>query len=150
MSRDVLNDLLSLDPERFEEFIADVWQERQGWITAVTKSSDDHGVDVIGQPPGRPYQKTAVQCKRYSPPLTVGRPEIQQYNSLKYSHDDIVGVTIVTTSSFSSRAIDEAERLDVKCIDGSDLVEIIERQDAYEILDRYLSGWRRTEVVDAG
>lgn len=144
MSRDILRKLLSLSPEDFEYFIADVWQERQGWTTEVTQTSNDRGVDIVGQPPGRPNQKTAVQAKRYAPDRPVGRPAIQQYNSLKYTYDDVVGVTVVTTSYFTRRALEEANNLGVKCIDGEDLVDIIRQFDAFDILDWYLAGKPRS------
>lgn len=147
MSRNgVLGDLLTLEPYHFEEFIADVWQERQGWQTEVTTASNDRGVDVMGQPPGRPNRKTAVQCKRNAPNNPVGRPKIQQYNSLKQTYNDVVSVTVVTTSYFTDNALSEADRLGVKCIDGEQLVELIDRYDAYEILDWYTAGKPKSGV----
>jgi restriction endonuclease Mrr len=128
-----------LTPREFEQFVADVWQERQGWATEVMDKGRDKGLDVIGQPPnGGP--KTAVQCKKNSEGNKVNSTHVQQYASLRQQWKDVYGVTIVTTSSFTSDAEQRAERLDVKCIDGGDLIQLINRYNATEILEWYAAG----------
>jgi restriction system protein len=135
-SSEVLFTLRGLRPRHFEQFIADVWQERQGWTTEVMDAGPDKGLDVIGQPQsGSP--KTAVQCKRYAAGNKITSRDIQQYAALRQQWEDVAGVTIVTTSSFTSDAQSLAERLDVKCIDGEDLVRLIDRYGAREILEWY-------------
>jgi len=126
----------SLTPRHFEQFIADVWQECQGWQTEVMDKGPDKGLDVIGQPPdGGP--KTAVQCKRYAEGNKVNSRDIQQYAALRQQWEDVGGVTVVTTSSFTTDAKELAERLDVKCLDGGDIIQIVARYDATEILEWY-------------
>lgn len=139
VSSDVLTILRDLPPRHFEQFVADVWQERQSWSTEVMDAGPDKGLDVIGEPPsGGP--KTAVQCKRYSAGTKVTSRDVQQYAALRQQWDDVEGVTIVTTSEFTSEAQKLADRLDVKCIDGEDLVRLVRRYDAEEILDWYAHG----------
>ena len=129
----------SLTPRHFEQFIADVWQECQGWQTEVMDRGPDKGLDVIGQPPkGGP--KTAVQCKRYAEGNKVSSRDIQQYAALRQQWEDVGGVTVVTTSSFTTNAEELAERLDVKCLDGGDLIQLVTRYDAKEILEWYAAG----------
>lgn len=138
-SSDVLATLRGLSPRYFEQFVADVWQERQGWTTEVQDAGPDKGLDVRGVPPnGGPH--TAVQCKRYAEGNKISSPSIQQYAALRQQEEQIEGVTVVTTSSFTRNAKDLAERLDVRCLNGSDLVKIVERYDAYDILGWYRDG----------
>jgi restriction system protein len=135
----LLSEMRSLTPRQFEQFIADVWQERQGWRTEVMDKGPDKGLDVIGQPPdGGP--KTAVQCKRYAEGNKINSRDIQQYAALRQQWDDVGGVTVVTTSSFTTDAEELAERLDVKCLDGGDLIQLVARYEATEILEWYAAG----------
>lgn len=138
-SSEVLSTLRTLPPRYFEQFVADVWQERQGWKTEVMDAGPDRGLDVIGEPPGG-GSKTAVQCKRYAEGNTVSSDKIQQYAALRQQWSDVDAVTVVTTSSFSRAAEELADRLDVKCLDGDDLVRLVRRYDAYEILEWYADG----------
>ena len=138
-SSEILDTLRDLPPRHFEQFIADVWEEKQGWKTEVMESGPDKGLDVIGQPPnGGP--KTAVQCKRYAAGRKISSNQIQQYAALRQQWGDVQGVTVVTSSSFTKNALDLADRLDVKCINGKDLVKIVNRYDAGEILAWYENG----------
>lgn len=132
--------LRDLDPYHFEQFIADVWQEGQGWETTVTQESRDWGVDIIGTPPGRSNGVTIVQAKCYGEGTKVTSEEVQQYASIRQQYDEVTGVTIVTTSSFTTPAQSLSDRLDVKCIDADGLVEIVDRYDVREILDWYAAG----------
>lgn len=138
-SSDVIETLRGLPPRHFEQFIADVWQERQDWTTEVVDPGPDKGVDVMGEPPGG-GPKTALQCKRYAEWNKVTGPRIREYAALRQRWTDVEGVTVVTTGSFTSDALEEAERLDVKCIDGEDLVKLIDRYGAEDILEWYAAG----------
>lgn len=139
VSSDVLKTLRELSHYHFEQFVADVWQECQGWNTEVMDKGPDKGLDVIGQPPdGGP--KTAVQCKRYAAGETLSSSDIQQYAALRQQWTDVEGVTVVTTCTFSGPAKDLADRLDVKCINGEDLARLVHRYNAGEILEWYAAG----------
>ena len=134
-----LSTLRGLPPRHVEQIVADIWQEKQGWATEVMDAGPDKGLDVIGQPPnGGP--KTAVQCKRYAQGNKITSRHIQQYSALRHQWEDVKGVTVVTTSSFTRNAREIADTLDVRCIDGDALVEIVRRYDAGEILDWYAAG----------
>lgn len=138
-SSNVLSTLRQLPPRHFEQFVADIWQECQGWSTEVMDEGPDKGLDVIGEPPNG-GAKTAVQCKRYAAENKITSDQVQQYAALRQQWDDVSGVTIVTTSSFTRNADNLAERLDVKTIDGSMLVRLINKYDAHEILKWYSAG----------
>lgn len=135
----MLDTIRDLPPQHFEQLVADIWQERQGWNTEVMDAGHDRGLDVIGEPPGG-GPKTAVQCKRYAKGNKITSEQVQQYAALRQQWSDVQGVTVVTTSSFTMAAQELAERLDVKCIDGDDLVRLIRRYDASEIVKWYAAG----------
>ncbi|MEF8840129.1 MAG: restriction endonuclease [Haloarculaceae archaeon] len=146
-SSEILSALRGFPPRYFEQLVADVWQERQEWVTEVMNAGPDRGLDLIGEPPSG-GAKTAVQCKRYKQGNKVTSDQIRQYASLRQQWDDVKRLIVVTTSSFTRDADELAKRLNVKCIDGDDLVQIVRRYDATEILDWYASGkpemwWRR-------
>lgn len=138
-SSEALSQMRALSPRHFEQFVADVWQECQGWQTEVMDKGPDKGLDVIGQPPNG-GQKTAVQCKRYAEGNKVNSSHIQQYAALRQQWPDVSGVTVVTTSSFTTDAENLADRLDVKCLDSDALVRLIEKYNASEILEWYTAG----------
>lgn len=139
VSSEVLSTLRELPPRHFEQFVADVWQECQGWNTEVMDEGPDKGLDVIGEPPSG-GAKTAVQCKRYAAGNKITSRDIQQYAALRQQWEDVEGVTVVTTSSFTSDAEERADRLDVKCIGGNDLARLVQKYNAGEILDWYAAG----------
>jgi len=139
VSSEMLTALRDLPPRHFEQFVADVWQECQGWKTEVMDEGPDKGLDVIGVPPSG-GKKTAVQCKRYSAGNKVTSRDMQQYAVLRQQWDDVGGVTVVTTSSFTSDAKELADRLNVKCINGKNLTRIVDRYNASEILEWYAAG----------
>lgn len=136
-SRDDLKDALQqMDNYDFEHLIADLWVER-GWDTEVSNKSADRGVDVKATREDDGFETTAViQAKRFQAGNTVGSPLIQQYASLRRQEDADLSV-VVTTSSFSNQAESLADDLNVKLVDGDDLVSFIEDQQAEGILERY-------------
>lgn len=126
----------------FEHFVADLW-ERQGWNTEVEQQSNDAGVDVRAIKSSPFHQKQLIQAKRYSQSTTVGGPDIQQYASLKQQEQAVDSAVIVTTSSFTRPAKKRADDLNVKLVDGDDLVSLIDEFDAHDIVDSYLNASRR-------
>lgn len=137
----ILETLRDLDPYDLEHFVADLWERHQGWHTLVTQESADLGLDVVGQPPGRVEDKTAVQVKRYTSQKVSSR-EIQQYNSLKDQYEDVTQVTVITTSSFTRQAEELARELGVKTIDGEALAGIVQDAGAVDLVESYAEGRR--------
>jgi len=130
--------LQQIDDYEFEHFVADLW-EQQGWSTAVEQKSSDAGVDIRAVKSSPYSQKQLIQAKRYSNSTKVGGPDIQQYASLKQQEDLVDSVVVVTTSSFTHSAQNLATDLNVKLVNGENLLDIIEKTDSYEIVDRYIS-----------
>ncbi len=128
--------LQQMDPYEFEHFVADLW-ERMGWETEVSSASMDEGVDVVARK-SHPYdQLTLIQAKRYGPNTTVGSPDIQQYASLGQQYNGVDKVVIVTTNEFTGQARDLAGRLNVKLINGDDLVSLLVEYDALDLFVEY-------------
>lgn len=129
--------LQSMDDFEFEHLIADLWR-RQGWTAEVEQQSSDAGVDIRATKTA-PYRKKAlIQAKRYSDTNTVGGPDIQQYSALKQQEADADEAIIVTTGYFTGSAEDRARDLNVKLIDGVDLISLVNELDAYDIVEEYL------------
>jgi restriction system protein len=133
---DILSRIQQMDAYEFEQFIADVWA-RQGWDTTVSQASIDAGIDVTATKETPYPQKQLIQAKRYGPDTTVSGPEIQQYASLKQQESGVDSVVVVTSNRFTTHAIDRAHELNVKTVDGTDLVTLIERLNAHDLLDEY-------------
>lgn len=113
-----------LEPDSFESLVASVWSE-MGWSTEVTSSSRDRGVDVIATKSGIVPEKAVIQAKCYSNGNKVGRPEIQQYSSLKKQEPDADKVIVVTSSSFTSEALLISNEVEVNCVNGLELANAV-------------------------
>lgn len=133
----ILSKLRQIHPtDGFEPFIADLWG-RQGWQTKVTKNSKDRGVDVIAEKESPVSRRQVIQTKLNAKGNKVGRPEIQQYNSLKNQEPKPDVVIVITTSSFTRDAEKAAENLNVKLVSGKELVDIIAKTDSSDLLRKY-------------
>lgn len=130
--------LQRMDEAAFERLVADLW-ERMGSQTEVSSGGADKGVDVIATT-AVPYDETTlIQAKRYGPDTTVGSPEVQQYASLKNQYDGVDTVAIVTTNDFSGQAREIAKDLNVKLVDGDDLVDLLADVDAVDLVAEHVS-----------
>lgn len=132
-----LDDFQHIDALEFEKFIAELW-ELQDWDTYTTKEADDGGVDVIAERSIPVSKKEAIQVKRYSQSNSVGRPDIQQYASLKQERTDVDTVVVVTTSQFTEGATNVAQKLNVKLVDGSHLYTIVKELGAIDLALSYI------------
>lgn len=150
LSRDqLLSHLRQLDEYKFEELVADVWEER-GWQTTVTSGASDRGIDVIARKRTPFKQKQVIQAKRYAADNKVGSPAIQQYSSLKRQESDVDTVIVVTTSSFTSQAQQTASDLNVKLIDGQNLVALIADLDSQDVVSEYFGNYAPSMRASSG
>lgn len=138
--------LQAMAPERFEHFVADLWQYF-GWDTRVVGQPGDRGIDVIATTDAG--AKQLIQAKRYGPDTTVGSPEVQQYSALRLQEDDVDTVTIVTTGSFSRQAESIAPELDVTLVDGEELLDLVEHRDAWALVAEYFGDVEIATAVEA-
>jgi len=132
--------LQNVDPYRFKDFIAELW-ERQDWETEVTGSSSEMGVDIVAEKTdGMVDQKLVIQAKRYSEGNKVGRSDIEVQNPTADA------TVIVTTSTFSKPVEEWAAERNVKLIDGEDLIDLVREKDAYDLLDEYAPTLREEKL----
>jgi len=128
--------LQNINPYEFEHFVGDLWEE-EGWNTTVSQESNDQGVDVIADKSGTIDQRLAIQAKRYSEGNKVGRPKVQQYHSLKQQDTSADAAVVVTTSGFTKDARLWAHDHNVKLVDGDDLVDMVEKHGAKNLVEQY-------------
>lgn len=138
LARQELVDYLQhLDSEDFENFLADLWEER-GWDTEVTPPSQDGGVDVVASRDLPLPLKVVIQAKRYGPTSNVSSTEIQQYSSLRRQEENVDAVAVITTGGFTEQAQQAAEALNVKLVDVDSLCELVEESNCYQLLEPYV------------
>lgn len=97
----------------FEDFCVTLLKSNGFYNVSKTKSSGDHGVDILASKSGRIY---AIQCKRYS--KNVGNKAVQE----AYSGKDIYGANVsvvMTNQRFTKQAINDAKKLGVQLWDRS-------------------------------
>lgn len=137
LSTDVRSRLQSMHHEDFEHFVADLWG-RQGWTARRTPQSGDRSVDVVAElDQGGFTTRAAIQAKRNSEGNKVESPVVRKVFSAKHRDDDTDVAIVVTTSSFTGPAREEAADSNVKLIDGSDLLGLIDELDAHDLVDEY-------------
>jgi hypothetical protein len=117
------SDIDDLNPEEFEHYVADIWEER-GWNVEVTQSSNDRGIDIVATKSNPFQQKQLIQAKKYAQENSISSTDVQQYASLYQQEESVDSVVIVTTSYFTTNAKDRAEDLNVKLVDGEKLEEM--------------------------
>lgn len=137
--------LQEMDNEDFEYFVADLWG-RQGWETTVSQKSRDKSLDVLVERDNPYHQRHAIQAKRYQAGNRVGGPSISEYASLRDQFNADAAV-VVTTSGFTRDARERAETLNVKLIDGDDLVDMVKDFGAYDLVREYTSVEQRSQVA---
>ncbi len=98
----------------FERHLARVFRNL-GYGVHVVGGTNDHGADLIIT---RRRKKIAVQAKCYAKP--VGNAAVQEvYAAKAYYHCD--GAWVVTNSTFTQAAVEQAEPCAVRLVDGSKL-----------------------------
>jgi exosome complex RNA-binding protein Csl4 len=135
---ELLKKLQNMNEYEFEDLVADLW-EKQGWDTVVTSDSNDGGVDVIAERDTPFHRKEIIQAKRHASDSTVGSPAIQRVNSLKDQRASVDTVVVVTTNGFSFPAQEAASNLNVKTINGEQLVALVDELEAGDIINKYTS-----------
>ncbi len=118
-------DLMSLSGIQFERIITELL-EKMGFRAEMTKATGDGGIDVealLDKPiVGGRY---LVQCKRFAPESLVGGPTVREfYGALTADRKAVKGI-LITTSGFTSQALDFAAGLPIELIDGKGLAELL-------------------------
>jgi len=135
--RQILNSFIALSPVEFEQFVAKVWNN-MGWQTELTARSNDGGIDIIAKKSDIHSEKAVIQVKKYQSGNKIGRPDIQQYDTLRRQEPNVDFVVVVTTSNFTKNAKQLAEGLNVKLITGGDIAELADSHLENEYLNQLL------------
>jgi len=94
--------LFPLRSREFEEFYADLLSIL-GFEVEITKQTRDEGIDILAYKKDLDLMVLAVECKKYSPHIKVGRPVIQKLHSI-VEHKGYTGGIVATTSFFTRDA----------------------------------------------
>jgi HJR/Mrr/RecB family endonuclease len=113
-----IEDIDIMDGKEFEEFIALLFS-KLGYLTEVTKSSGDQGIDIIAEKNGK---KIGIQAKCYSHSVT--NTAVQEVVAGK-NHYNLDKVIVVTNNYFTKSAIELAESNNVVLWDRNILKEKI-------------------------
>jgi len=128
---ELLKRALALSPTEFERLVVRLLEQmgygRSGMVEHSGRSGDA-GIDgIISQDP-LGLDRIYLQAKRYAPDQSVQRPAIQGFVGALMGAQGDRGV-FITTSSFSSGARTEADRVNarIELIDGPRLAELMLR-----------------------
>lgn len=121
-----LADLLRMDPIRFEQLVAALW-EAKGFRAQTTRASADGGIDVIARSgEGINPEWYAIQCKRHSGP--VGRPDAQRLLGAIADEPRYKQAVLVATSGFSRECMEYANSIGrLSLVDGQALLRECEK-----------------------
>ena len=120
---DIINKYIQ-DPYQFETFCKDLYEER-GYIAKQTSKSKDGGYDLLIKKDGKTY---IVECKCYQANHVISRPQLQKLAGA----NQIVkadGMIFITTSSYSSDAVNFAKQTNIEIIDGEKLLSLVKKID---------------------
>ena len=126
-SSDLLDTLVHLQPERFEQTVLDLLESIGYGRGHHLGSSGDGGIDGIIDQDALGIEKIYVQAKRWAKP--VGEPEIRNFSGSLDPHGATKGL-LITTSDFTDRARRTAETISsgnkhIRLIDGTELAQLM-------------------------
>lgn len=116
-----VSNLTNLSGMQFERLITELL-EKMGFRAEMTKATGDGGIDieaVLDRPiVGGRY---LIQCKRFAPESLVGSPTVREfYGAITADRKAVKGI-LITTSGFTSQALEFADGLPIELIDGQQL-----------------------------
>lgn len=122
----LLTRALSIDSEQFEQLCKMLIERaEQTQSLELTPFRGDGGIDVHAVIDRELFHaRLGVQAKQYQPGNTVGARTIRSFKGALSDQSYHIG-TVMTTSSFTSGAIESAERDFIRLIDGEMLTEIM-------------------------
>ncbi|MHC3382138.1 restriction endonuclease [Haloarcula sp. H-GB5] len=141
--QNVINEIRNMDPFRFEQFIAEVW-ENLGFKTTVRNKSGDRGIDIVAE---KENSKQLIQVKRYSESNKIGSADVRKYATLYQQVADADKVVIVTSGFFTSQARKLAEDLDVETISADELFDIVNSHSS-GVVTKYLHGRNQSQIEE--
>lgn len=116
------NNLQTLSPSTFEEFIGKLF-ELMGYSVENLPDVGDYGADLIAR---KDNDAIVIQCKQYSDGNHVGAEEVQKTLGAMWKYKANKSI-LVTTSSFTVRAEEQAKDAPIELWDKKILREMIEK-----------------------
>ena len=119
-------DLADMSGAEFELLVQDL-VHKMGFETQLTKASGDGGIDIVAYN-HQPFLegKYIIQCKRWNTNSKIGEPTLRDLYGVITSERANKGI-LVTTSYFTSSAIDFAEDKPIELIDGDKLNSLLKK-----------------------
>ena len=112
-------DCFGLDPDAFEQTVADLCLRDGCGDVEVVGGAGDLGADVTAvTPDGR---RLIVQCKRYGETNKVGSQDLQRFGGTCFTVHGADIAVVVTTSDFTAPALEYAEQCGILCVNGEEL-----------------------------
>lgn len=138
----LLDVLRSLNPEGFEKVCRELLRESGFENVEITGGSADGGIDGFGTLEINPFVsfKVIFQCKRYKEGNTVSRAQVGDFRNAMIGRAE-KGI-IITTSTFSNAAIQEAHR------DGAPKVELVDGEMLVKMFEKVELGVVKRHVYD--
>ena len=125
----ILENILNNDSTFFERLVVDLllkmgYGEFRADAGKTTSPTNDGGIDGIINEDRLGIDKIAIQAKRYDKSNKIGTPLIQNFVGALIGRGLSKGV-FITTSSFTSGAIDYAKNQSIILIDGDKLADLM-------------------------
>lgn len=113
--REVAIDFDALDAQEFEQAVAALCARDGCTGVEVVGGAGDLGADVLAvTPDGR---RLVIQCKRYGAEHRVGSQELQRFGGTCYTVHEADVAVLVTTSDFTTPAVEYAAQCGIVCLD---------------------------------
>ena len=120
LKRSLSQRFLDLTPFEFEEFVSQMFKDA-GYKATLTPKSGDFGADILLQ---KGDEKVVVQVKKYRPNHKVGVKEVAETIAAREYYQCQKAV-VVTTSTFTSQAIQLAQRTGTELWDFEKLKHVL-------------------------
>ncbi|MGV9941556.1 restriction endonuclease [Streptomyces sp. NPDC003401] len=114
-----VTDYYALDPDEFEQAIADLCARDHCTDVEVVGGAGDLGADVTAvAPDGR---RLVLQCKRYGDGNKVGSQDLQRFGGTCFTVHEADVAVVVTTNDFTAPAVEYARQCGIVCVDAEGL-----------------------------
>lgn len=127
-SKKTLEDLRSLTPRQFEQFIAHLFQ-KMGYKTEAVGGAGDGGIDVIAEKDGLKYY---IQCKKFIT-RQVGVGAMRDFYGAVVDKLSGSKAYFITTNIFTAEAEKFAEGKPIVLIDGQKLMQYVHQAGGIDI-----------------
>lgn len=140
LESELLIKLRGLDPYFFERLVLDVLVAMGYGVSnkdsaKVTQKSNDGGIDGIINEDALGLDRIYLQAKRYKDGSSIGRKEIQSFVGALAGEGATKGV-FITTSNFSTQAMDYAKNQNIILIDGEYLTKLMIKYNVGTVVSR--------------